>query len=141
MLTVNPKETYSIPKNVEVIETKIASIWLDERGWLISISKDEDHNLQNMKSHFEVTKLLLGNRKTCFLTHPNLAKSVDAETRRYLNEVMPTQMIANAHVTNNTLMRIGLNIFFQVSKNKVPSKIFSTDEEAIEWLIKMEASL
>lgn len=137
-MTIELKTEFSLKLPEERIETPVATIWLDENGWLVSVSKNVPHTVENLKAHFSITEELLDGRKTHFLTFPNLAQSINAEARRYLDEVMPKQMIAIAYITTNAMMRIGLNIFFRLSNNVVPMRTFSDTNQAFEWLDKQK---
>ena len=128
-------QEYAPPTDRKVVETSIASNWLDDFGVVHSISKDAPHTLDAIKEHFELISCFTEDRKRCFVTYPDLAKSTDAETRRFLNEILPQRMLAQAFVSQSNMMRMGLTIFFKLNKYVIPFKVFAEVEDAKRWLV------
>ncbi len=122
------------PTDIKTFETSIATNWLDDNGWFCSISKNAPHTLEALKNHFEMVAEVLENRPTNFLVFPDFAQSIDSKSRRYLDEVIPKYTKKCAYVCYSDMMRIGINIFFRISKSVVPMKVFPTEEKAIAWL-------
>ncbi|HLG03232.1 MAG TPA: STAS/SEC14 domain-containing protein [Bacteroidia bacterium] len=63
---------------------------------------------------------------------------VSKEARDYFADEGSTLITAGALIIGNPLTRMLGNIFLQVSKPKVPLRLFSDEKNAMQWLKKQE---
>jgi hypothetical protein len=73
-------------------------------------------------------------KPTYVMVWPNFSASVNIECRKYLQEAIPSHSLAIAMITDNIMMKIGINLFNKISPTSIPIKVFTTEEKAIEWL-------
>ena len=125
-----------IPEDIEIIETPIAVNWLDEHGVICSISKSGNQSIDEFEEHFAELVKLGQNKKRPFLIDPTLARPLKIEERKYLNEKLTSIMSCAAFITENKMMKIGVNIYFRIRPTEIPMKMFSEFEEAQEWLLE-----
>ena len=126
--------TMKIPENQTLIETAIATNWINEDGWLCSVSKPCELSLENLVNHYDTLAKNLPNLPVKFLVVPNFTQAVSPESRRYLSDIMPKFAQASAYITSSDMMKIGLNLFFKITHTDVPMRVFTDEEKAIEWL-------
>lgn len=89
----------------------------------------------------DLAKQIVKERLTLFAgkTYPVLVdarhvKVVTPEARRYFAKEGVEGMSALAVVVGNFVSVIGGNLFMQFSKNRVPTKLFRTKDQALKWL-------
>jgi hypothetical protein len=61
-------------------------------------------------------------------------KSTTKEARRYLATIGATLVMAGALITGSPLNRALGNIFLTIDKPSVPTKLFTSETKALEWL-------
>ena len=119
-----------------IIKTRIASVWLDNDGIIRSV----------LVPHAEVT--LEGAEETAaayqqvsqgiprpLLTDSRLVKSVDRPSRIYgTSDAVASVVSALAVLIASPVSRIVGNFFLRVNKPPYPMRLFTSEEEAIEWL-------
>jgi hypothetical protein len=124
-----------IPENIEIIDTPVAINWLDENGLICSVSKNSVPSIKDFDIHFNALKKIGLNKKRPFLVDPTLAKPLNSELRRHLNEKLNEVMSCAAFITENKMMKIAVNIYFRLRPNYIPMKMFSNFDDAKEWLL------
>ena len=124
-----------IPKNVKLIETPTSTIWFDETGICCSISKKHPpQSLEESKKSVEEFKKLTNGKKVCMLLDITNSSPSSKEIRDYAAEEMPKLVIAIAMISRSPLGRMVANLFFGLKPPSYPTKMFSNEKEAKEWL-------
>ncbi|MBU2018746.1 MAG: hypothetical protein KJ941_03785 [Bacteroidetes bacterium] len=126
------------PKNVIIVETDIATNWLSSEGWFCSISKNVPLTVEKLQNHYLKVGEMTGGKPVCFLVWPNFSHSATLECRRFLQSIMPVYSTSIAMITDNPMMKIGINLFIKISPVSVPLRIFTDQAKAISWLQEFE---
>ena len=127
-----------IPKNATLIKTPIALNWLDENGFVCSISNDSIPTIENFRLHFQMISDLCEGEKRPFLVDPSLAKPLTVLQRKFVDEMINKHLASVAFITQNTMMRMGVNLFFKMRSRNIPMRMFADEASAREWLHEIE---
>jgi hypothetical protein len=126
---MKPKE------NTEVFELEILTGWLESDDLLVTISKDVDRTIANVRPFIELMQRLTKNgRKICILTDGTLAIPFPVEVREYVNAASQKYVKAWALFSDS---RMGNAMgFIQTTLNNGTQvmKVCANEQEAREWL-------
>ena len=129
-------------KVLEKIETKTATIFLDDEGILHrKIKEGAEVDLEEQKNCFNAYKKLgCQENKALLLVESGSFFSFDHDAQRYAAKEQKHFFIAAALVHNSLAIRVVYNFFNNFHTHAVPFKMFSTKKAALEWLrnFKME---
>jgi hypothetical protein len=125
------------PKNIQPFETDLSTMWFDEDGMFYSITKPNSKlNKEGLKQSFEY---ILNNKKhdkICWLGDVTNAGPAEKEARKYSAEETPKFVKALALITNSALSKMIAELYLMVAKPPYPTKMFTDEQEAKEWLKK-----
>jgi len=120
----------------KVIETRTARIWLDQDGIL--------HNtfLPNAEVGFEDAKEIgianakaAGGKKVVSLIDARKVKSAVREARKFgVRDETETTRVATAILVDSPISRVIGNFFINIDKPPYPTRLFTTETKAIDWL-------
>lgn len=122
-----------------VVRTKGAEIIFRE-DLILQINYDEIFlTLEDSKNIFKVTRENCPwDKSPVYLTGGGFTNQ-DAESRKYHgSEEVTKHCSAIAFLSDSLAQRIMANFFMTVIRPKVPTKAFSSEQSAIEWLKKFE---
>jgi hypothetical protein len=123
------------PKNVEVIDWPTSTMWFDEEGILYSKSKKAPpQTLEEAKRSIERFKKITGGKKVCMLADISNSAPTNKENRDWAAQEMPNLVKAIAMISTSAMGRMVANLFFGLKPPPYPSKMFSSEKEAKEWL-------
>lgn len=122
------------PGNTNVYESDVQTFWFDESGILCAVSKDTPRTLERQQKTYDLVKQISGNKKVCYLTEVTHVQPPDRETREYVLTESPKLFKAVAVISNSVLGRMIANILFRMKNQPYPTKMFSNENEAKEWL-------
>jgi len=120
--------------NTPVYESDVQTFWFDESGILCAVSKDTPRTLERQQKTYDLVKQISGNKKVCYLTEVTHVQPPDRETREYVLKESPNLFKAVAVISNSVLGRMIANILFRMKNQPYPTKMFSNENEAKEWL-------
>jgi hypothetical protein len=124
-----------IPKNVEVMEWPTSTIWFDENGILCAISKKAaPQTLEETKKSIEDFRSISKGKKVCMLLEITNSAPSSKETRDYIAVEMPKIATAIAMISKSALGKMMVNLFFGLKPPPYPTKMFTDEKEAKEWL-------
>ena len=124
-----------IPKNIEVIELPTTIIWFNEDGICCTVSKKHSpQSLDEIKKYVEDFKKILNGRKVCLLLDITNNTPSNKEVRDYISVEMPKLVKAIALVSKSALGKMIANLFFNFKPQPYPTKMFSDEAAAKEWL-------
>lgn len=114
-------------------------MWFDEKGIVCSLSKQMEApmNFDEVVKTVEAFKKMLGGKKVNILLDITESSPSDKKTRDYMAVEMPIFTKSLALVSTSPLGRMMANLFFGLKPPPYPAKIFSTEEEAREWIAKL----
>ena len=100
----------------------------------MTILEGAEIELENAIENYEAAQSLTGPTKHLLLVDANSNVYISKEARAYSAELKANSPIAMAVVVSSTANRLIGNFYINFNKPKVPTKLFSSDEKAIEWL-------
>jgi len=124
-----------IPKNVEVMDWATSISWFDENGILCSISKKAaPQTMEETIQTVEDFKKMLNGREVCMLIDVTHSVPSSREVRQYAANEFPKFTKAIAMISDSPLGKMIANLFFSIMKQPYPTKMFTNEEEAKDWL-------
>ena len=123
----------TIPENKEIFEGTIATYWFDD-GILVSLSKNLQRTVENIKGNVAFVKRITHNQKVPLLIYLTKSPVPDMETRIYSTTQLPEIYTAMAMVSKPGLSKFIMNILFAWRQPPIPMKSFTSDQQAREWL-------
>lgn len=121
---------------MKTIHTKVASFSYNQSERLLhmTILEGAEIELENAIENYEAAQSLTGPTKHLLLVDAHSNVYISKEARAYSAELKPNSPIAMAVVVSSTANRLIGNFYINFNKPKVPTKLFSSDDKAIEWL-------
>ena len=122
-------------ENTAVIEWPTSTMWFDDEGILRSVLKKVPlKSLEETKKGFADLYKILDGRKICILIDATNSFESSKEVRDYAAKEFPKFVKAIAIVCNSELGKMLTSLFFNIKTPTYPSKIFTDEKEAREWL-------
>ena len=123
--------------NIQIYETELSRMWFDEEGIFCSVTKKNvTITRERLQLTFEFIRSQVGNEKICWLGDITQAAFPTNEGRDYAGEVTPKIIKALALITNSAISRMIANVFLTLKKPPYPTKMFTSEANAREWLRK-----
>ncbi len=123
------------PVHAKLFETTSSSYWFDEEGILCSVTKKTGPpTLEETKRIIHDLKEMLQGKKVCILIDVTHSPENNRETRSYAAIEFPKFMKAMALVSKSALGRMLANLFFNITQQPYPVKMFNEENEARKWL-------
>lgn len=124
-----------IPENIEIIDTTLSTLWLDENGILYSIAKKGvPITKEGLQSVYSIMKNITHGNKVCILTDMTNVTPEDKATRDFAASQMIAFTKALALVAKSYMSRMIANVFLNFNNPPYPVKIFTDEDKAKEWL-------
>jgi hypothetical protein len=125
-----------VPENAKIINFPGSILWFDEEGIACSYAKkmETPFSFDETVKTVEAFKKLLGGKKVSIILDISESAPSDKKTRDYMALEMPIFTKSLALVSLSPLGRMMANLFFGLKPPPYPAKIFSTEEEAREWI-------
>ncbi len=120
----------------EVIETKIAKVWLGEDGIIRVVTlPDVEVTLENITEiNRNIKKLIMGKKVPVF-TDIRGVKSITREARLFASGEDSAQVSsAAALLIGSPVSKVIGNFFLGINKPPYPAKLFSSEKKALQWL-------
>ncbi|MCW3070417.1 MAG: hypothetical protein JWO44_307 [Bacteroidetes bacterium] len=118
------------------ITTRTAELSYDANSRIlrIKIIEGSEIELADALQNHEATKILTKNERHLVLVDGRVNLSVSREARNYAASKDHEGAIASAMIITSTANKLIGNFYINVNKPVIPTKIFSSEEKAIEWL-------
>lgn len=128
----------TIPQDVKIYNEPGSVWWFNEDGILYSISKKHQvaQSKEEIEKQFERLNQFLEGKKVCMLIDITYAKPTTKEEREVGAALLNKVVKAMAMVSDKTFSRMVANVFFELKPPPYPTKFFSNETEAKEWLKK-----
>jgi hypothetical protein len=127
-----------IPDDARIIEMPTSLLWVDKRGVLSVIPKEDAPAVRPMneiRSEMEELRKILGHKKVCIVMEAGSnSESPPKEQRDFIAEQISSITRAMAIITSSPLSRMVANLFFSFKPPPYPYKIFSNEKDAREWI-------
>ncbi|HLG02131.1 MAG TPA: hypothetical protein VI731_00960 [Bacteroidia bacterium] len=116
-------------------ETPLSLMWFNEDGIFCSITKkNAPLTKAALRESFEFIRANSGGNKVCWLGNVTNLSPPEKEARDYAAEETPKFIQALALITNSTLSKFIANVFLQLKKPPYPTRLFTNEEDALQWL-------
>ncbi len=117
----------------EVIETKNVRIWLGDDGIVRIVQKPgTEETLDTAKENIAASMKVSKEKKRPLLVDIVALKTMSHEAREFYGKVEDVNAVAL--LVGSPVSRVLGTVFLGISKSKVPLKLFTSEEDAIEWL-------
>jgi hypothetical protein len=120
----------------EVIETRTSRIWLGKDGiGRVVILSGAEETLEDAKNSVETGIRLAKGKRVPTITDIRGAKSITREAREFYTGEETTKLVsASAILVDSQVGRMIGNFFTAVNRPSYPTRVFSSEQKAIEWL-------
>jgi hypothetical protein len=119
-----------------VVTNSVARMWLDSKGilWVSGLS-GVHVTLVGARECISVTGELCGARRVPVLVDIRRIRSIDREARTYFSGAEASTVVAaQALLVGSPLSRIIGNFFMGLNEAPFPTRLFSSEQEAVGWL-------
>jgi len=125
-----------VPPGIEVHEHLTSTWWIEPDGILCSVSKKNAPDISREQSLAQLADLkrVTGGKKMCMLLEITYGRPAKREDREFLAEELAKVIKALALVSNSALGKMVANLFFNLKPPPYPTKMFTNELEAREWL-------
>ena len=118
----------------DIIETKTMNSWLQEDGIIHSeIKKNSIIRIPEFIENFDIQFQEEIIKRPVLMDISELIY-IDKESRKYAAEHIPNTITAFALLAQSDLSKAIANMYIKFDKPPIPTKIFYSEEEAIDWL-------
>jgi hypothetical protein len=118
-------------------KTKTALAELSSVGYVrVTIDKDTTQVLSDAVENLGAAIEACGTKKRPLLVDLRLALPIDPEARRYYSgRILVEHFLGLAMIVDiSPVGKMMANVYLRVAKPQIPTKIFTDEEEATEWL-------
>jgi hypothetical protein len=118
------------------ITTRTEHMSIDEGGFIrCKAFKYSEHTLEDAKENINAVKQLAQGRKVAVLVDISEVKGADREAREYLSSPEAGKIqSACALIVGSAVSRLVGNFFLGLNKTPFPTKLFTDEAKAVEWL-------
>jgi len=124
------------PANARVSTSGLT--WLSDDGIIIAIANPQPlHTLENAIENTRINQELAGDVKRPFIIDLTKVTAMSREARAYYAGPEPRKSLtAVALITESNIGRLVANFFIGLTKPVLPTKLFNSYNEALEWVLK-----
>src|SRR5438045_4001660 len=120
------------PTDRPIYNGEIADYWMDD-GILVALSKNPRRTVANITANKALVMSITGNKKVPLLIYLSNSPIHDKETRKFVNEALPTMYTAMAMISKPGLAKFIMNFLFALKPPPIPMKSFTDSTEAMKW--------
>ncbi|MCB0396173.1 MAG: STAS/SEC14 domain-containing protein [Flavobacteriales bacterium] len=121
------------------IITDAGPVSITDRYILAEIKPDQFIDENNVEAFLEAIKRLAGHKGMPMLSIIGKNTSASAEARRFAADPSNTSLISHhAVVIQSKAQELLGNFFIGMNEPKMPTRIFTNQEEAIQWLTDIQ---
>ena len=115
-------------------ETRTVTITFNEDGILVVRSHTgKDQNESKARENLETCRRLLGDKKAPVLVDMREMAALDKQARKvYATE--SDFALAQAMLVDSAFTRISANLFIRIARPIHPTRMFTSEDEALQWL-------
>jgi hypothetical protein len=120
----------------DVIETRTSRLWLGEDGILRGVIKpDAEETLADAEANVSAAAKIADGRKFPLFIDMTRMMSATREARSYYGGEEPAKYsLAQALLVGSAVSRIIGNFFIRLNRTSFPTRLFTSEAEALEWL-------
>ena len=118
-----------------VITTRTSRVWLDREGFIREVDDPgSEHTLADARESISANLRVAGGIRRGLLVDMSQVKSISREARAFYASEGSRYAIAVALVVGSPLSRMLGNFFLGFNRPTVPTRLFSSTDEAASWL-------
>lgn len=119
----------------DVIDTRTAQIWLEDNGIMYLVYKPgAENNLKDAIHHTTAFRRVNGGKKRPVLVDMRNLVAADRESREYGSGAETACVVSAVAGVTSLLSQVIGNLFISISRPSFPVKLFTSKDEAVEWL-------
>jgi hypothetical protein len=123
----------------KVIETDLASLWMDDEGILYSKSKKQKRTLGILKKYFSAFRKLSGGKKTYMIADVNEMQNYSGEEKDYLHKELTELCKGVALICCKPVGKMMATIAILKKKPPFPARIFEDTSKAKAWILSLRS--
>ncbi len=120
--------------DINIKNTTVSKLTYSDNILFVEMKEGAILDRATIKEQVDARNELVGEKPFATLVDARNKHKVTSEARNPDEKLDEPNRIAMAIVTNNLVTRTAANFFFQIKRPKVPMKMFSKREDAIDWL-------
>ena len=123
------------------IETPVASLWIDEEKIIhIRFKATDQHGLEEARIVVSAHNQLASGKSCAVLADiQEVTVGADRAARvHYVSEESSKYKLGMAMLVNSPMQRMIGNIFFKLNRPPYPTRLFSQQTDALQWLRELE---
>jgi hypothetical protein len=113
-------------------------MWFNDEGILFSVPKPgtpPEMTKEEVEKEMTRFKEIIGHKKVCMVSEANPnSRPPTKEERDWIADIINDVTKAMAIVTTSPVARMIANLFFGLKPPPYPTKMFSNEKEATEWI-------
>jgi hypothetical protein len=120
----------------ESITTRTAKLWLREDGLIQVVAlRGVKSQLADAQENVAAIATLAADKRWPVLVDMRASLGIDHETRAYYSSVEGVKSdTALALLVGSPVTRVMANFFISINRPQVPTKLFTSEAEAVAWL-------
>jgi hypothetical protein len=120
----------------KVFELEILTYWMEDDRLLVTVSKDVERTMENIRPLIALLQRLShnGKNKICILTDGNLSRPFSPEIREFVNAEIGKYVTATAMFTQTQMGNAMGFIYTTLHGDTFDVKVCAEEQEAREWL-------
>jgi len=128
--------------NMKIIRTKSAEMFIDEHGIFHKKVIENCHlDLETLKESVKATEELTKGKRVLMLYDARAHFTLTEDAMDYAQkDIFNKKRIATAIISNKLAIKITVDYMVKIMKTTIPIKVFSNQEEAIEWLLSLKGT-
>lgn len=124
-----------IPTNTKIYENNASIYWMGEDKIVYSVFKKIPlQPIEVMRQDLEEFKKIFGNKKHCLILDITHTPKNTKESTKFAEEEIAKITKAMALISHSILGRSIANIFFGLKPPPYPTRMFSNEEDAKQWI-------
>lgn len=125
---------------LRTVETRTSVYTLHEDGIIVQrLRSNAKQSLADARENIEAFVTLAGEQKRPCLVDGRTALTAEPGVREYYAGPAATRMtVALALLVGSAAMRVVANLFLTLNKPSIPTRMFTTEVEALEWLRRID---
>jgi len=127
----------------QLIETTVARLWIDaDKVIHIQFKPTDKHGIDEARSVVSAhNQLAAGSQCPVLADIQDVTVGADRDAREYyVSEESSRYKTGMAMLVNSPMQRMLGNIFFKINRPPYPTRLFSRQVDALEWLHELENS-
>lgn len=123
----------------DTIETATAKICRQDEITFVRIKRNAEQGRDDVINNLEHVKSLNPDDKSLMIIDISESRGIDREGSRYAaSEHVGQHTIAMGILVNSRFSQVMANLWFRTTHSNFPSKAFTSEQEAIDWLHGMQ---